>query len=96
VPFFDIQGEMPGEGRVTSALSAAGNALFFAALGGVTYFGYYTFRYTTPEMEELIRQRKQPDQAFPGSSVRLLNLHPALYVICPAMLVLSSEELSVL
>lgn len=59
-------------------LSAAGNAVFFAALGGVAYFGYYTFRYTTPQMEELIRQRKQPDQAFPGSSVRLLGLRPTV------------------
>ncbi|CAL8462668.1 g2201 [Coccomyxa elongata] len=61
------QGEMPGEGRAMSALSAAGNALFFAALGGAAYFGYYTVRYTTPEMEQLIRERKQPHHDFPGT-----------------------------
>jgi hypothetical protein len=54
---------------VTSALSAAGNALFFAALGGTAYFGYYTLRYTTPEMQQLIKERKQPENDFPGRSV---------------------------
>ena len=53
-----------------SALSTAGNALFLAALGGAAYFGYYTIRYTTPEMEQLIQERKQPQQDFPGKSVR--------------------------
>ena len=65
-----VQGEIPGEGGLTSALSAAGNALFFAALGGTAYFGYYTLRYTTPEMEQLIKERKQPEHEFPGRSVR--------------------------
>lgn len=58
------------------ALTAAGNALFFAALGGAAYFGYYTVRYTTPEMEQLIQERKQPQHDFPG---RLVRCRPCAY-----------------
>ena len=52
-------------------LSATGNALFFGALGGAAYFGYYTLRYSTPEMAQLIDERKQPEHDFPGSQVGL-------------------------
>ena len=51
-------------------LSAAGNTLFIAALGTTAYFGYYTLRYNTSEMQDLIDQRKKPENEFPGSSVR--------------------------
>lgn len=52
-------------------LSATGNALFFGALGGAAFFGYYTLRYSTPEMAQLIDERKQPEHDFPGSQVGL-------------------------
>ena len=52
-------------------ISAAGNTLFFAALGTTAYFGYYTLRYNTSDMQDLIDERKRPENEFPGSSVRL-------------------------
>ena len=56
-------------------LSAAGNTLFIAALGTTAYFGYYTLRYNTSEMQDLIDQRKKPENEFPGSSVRPHHSH---------------------
>lgn len=63
------QAESVSEAPASRWLSAAGNALFFGALGGTAYFGYYTLRYSTPEMAQLIDERKQPEHAFPGSQV---------------------------
>ena len=68
------QAESATEAPASRWLSAAGNALFFGALGGAAYFGYYTLRYSTPEMAQLIDERKQPEHAFPGSQVAASSL----------------------
>ncbi|CAL5218977.1 g732 [Coccomyxa viridis] len=61
--------EAAADSRLMRLLSAAGNTLFIAALGTTAYFGYYTLRYNTSEMQDLIDQRKKPENEFPGSSV---------------------------
>jgi hypothetical protein len=72
---FSLQAEAGGqESGVFRALSVAGNALFFTALGGAAFFGYYTYRYSAQEVEEVVRERKRPENAFPGSSVILMFL----------------------
>ena len=63
--------EAAGDGRAMRMLSRAGNTLLLAALGGTAYFGYYTLRYKTEDMQSLIDQRKKPENEFPGSSVSL-------------------------
>lgn len=62
-------------------LSAAGNTLLLAALGTTAYFGYYTLRYNTSEMEDLIAERKSPENEFPGSSVRLACFVLSMFVL---------------
>ena len=61
--------EAAADSRVLRILSAAGNTLLLAALGTTAYFGYYTLRYNTAEMQDLIEERKRPENEFPGSSV---------------------------
>lgn len=56
-------------GRIAARI---GNTLFLGFLGASAYFGYFTYRYTTPEVEQLIEERKKPENAFPGSDVSLL------------------------
>ena len=51
-------------------LSAAGNTILLAALGTSAYFGYYTLRYSTSEVQDLINERKKPQNDFPARSVR--------------------------
>ena len=63
------QGEAMAEGAGMRALSIAGNTLLLAGLGTTAYFGYYTARYTTPEMKQLIEDRKKHEQEIFGSSV---------------------------
>lgn len=69
--------EHGGDDPASRWLSAAGNALFAAALGGGAYFGYYTLRYSTPEMEQLVAERRQPEHAFPSSEVTASFLQEA-------------------
>ena len=64
--------------RLASALAGLGNALFFAGLGAGAFFGYYTARYTSDQVETMVEQTKEPENSFPGSPVR------------PACLLLSS------
>ncbi len=47
-----------------------GNTLFLGFLGASAYFGYYTYRYSTQEIETLIEETKTPEKQFPGSDVR--------------------------
>ena len=63
--------EAAGDGRAMRMLSRAGNTLLLAGLGGTAYFGYYTLRYKTEDMQILIDQRKKSENEFPGSSVSL-------------------------
>ena len=63
--------EAAGDGRAMRMLSRAGNTLLLAGLGGTAYFGYYTLRYKTEDMQNLIDQRKKTENEFPGSSVSL-------------------------
>ena len=46
-----------------------GNTLFLGFLGASAYFGYYTYRYSTQEVENLIEETKKPENQFPGSDV---------------------------
>ena len=65
-----LQQEAAGDGRAMRILSAAGNTILLAALGTSTYFGYYTLRYSTTEVQDLIDERKKPENDFPARSVR--------------------------
>ena len=38
-------------------------------VGSAGYFGYYTLRYSSPEMEVLLEERNRPENDFPGSQV---------------------------
>ena len=49
---------------------ALGNVLFFGSLGAGAFFGYYTARYTADQVETMVEQTKEPENSFPGSSVR--------------------------
>lgn len=51
-------------GRIASQV---GNTLFLGFLGASAYFGYYQYRYTTQEVENLIEETKKPENQFPGS-----------------------------
>ena len=61
--------EHASKGGASRWLSTVGNTLFFGALGGTAYFGYYTLRYSSDDMERLLQERKKPDNDFPGSQV---------------------------
>ena len=52
------------------ARQALGNTLFFGSLGAGAFFGYYTLRYTADQVETMVEQTKEPENSFPGSSVR--------------------------
>ena len=61
-----------GTGLVLAGRIAAqvGNTLFLGFLGASAYFGYYTYRYSTQEVENLIEDTKNSENQFPGSDVR--------------------------
>jgi hypothetical protein len=65
-----FQQEAAGDGRAMRILSAAGNTILLAALGTSAYFGYYTLRYSTAEVQDLVDERKKPENDFPARSVR--------------------------
>jgi mitochondrial import inner membrane translocase subunit TIM50 len=44
---------------VGRAFSALGNALFFASVGAASFFGYYTYRYSTDEVDSIVKESKQ-------------------------------------
>ncbi|KAK9839681.1 hypothetical protein WJX81_005792 [Elliptochloris bilobata] len=55
--------------RLGSALGALGNALFFGSLGAGAFFGYYTLRYTSDQVQTMVEQTEAPENSFPGSQV---------------------------
>lgn len=62
------QGEGGQDRAAYKALSAVGNAMFFTGVAAAAFFGYYTYRYSAQELEQLVNERKQPETEFPGSS----------------------------
>ena len=63
-------------GDQTCAISAAGriasgigNTLFLGLLGAGSFFGYYTYRYTTDEVNDMVAEAEKPENSFPGSQV---------------------------
>jgi hypothetical protein len=59
-------------GRV---LGAIGNTLFFGGVAAASFFGYYTYRYEVPQIERMVEETEaKPENAFPGSSVRVRGL----------------------
>ena len=47
--------------------SALGNAAFLSVLGAGAFFGYYTWRYTSDELEHMLDEQTKPQNHFPGS-----------------------------
>lgn len=61
--------EHSAAGRVLSAL---GNALFFGSVAAASFFGYYSYRYDVDQVERMVEETQaRPENAFPGSSVRV-------------------------
>ena len=54
-------------------LSGIGNTLLFGVLGGGAFFGYYTYRYTTDQVETMVEETQKPENSYPGSSVSPLS-----------------------
>lgn len=59
----------PPAGKIASRI---GNTLFLGLLGAGSYFGYYTYRYTTDEINDLVAEAEKPENSYPGSQVILL------------------------
>ncbi|KAK9832921.1 hypothetical protein WJX74_001815 [Apatococcus lobatus] len=49
------------------ALSIAGNALFVGVLGAASFFGYYTYMYSTDQVRVMVDETKKAENAFAGS-----------------------------
>ncbi len=47
--------------------NALGNAAFLGVLGAGAFFGYYTWRYTSDELEHMLDEQTKPENHFPGS-----------------------------
>ncbi len=61
-----------GHSTAGRVLSAVGNTLFFGSVAAASFFGYYTYRYNLDQVERMIEETEsKPENAFPGSSVRL-------------------------
>lgn len=58
-----------GPKSVGRILASIGNTVFLGLLGASAYFGYYTYRYTTPEIQALVEETEKPENGFPGSNV---------------------------
>jgi hypothetical protein len=53
-------------GKIASRI---GNTLFLGLLGAGAYFGYYTYRYTTDEINDMVAEAEKPENSYPGSQV---------------------------
>lgn len=90
-------------GAATKILKRVWNTIFTGAMLTSAYFGYYTFRYTTDQVEDMIDATEKPENEFFGSSVSFTaqfisfsdtsrhKLHPQ---ICLALLLHFAYSLS--
>lgn len=60
--------------------------MFLGSLAASAYFGYYTLRYTTDQVEDLIDEADKPENQFPGSNVSCSSpgiFHSTSKYACP-------------
>ena len=59
---------LPGRGG--AGLGAwLGNGLFFGGVAAAAFFGYYTYRYSSDQLDTMIQETEKTENAFPGSQV---------------------------
>ena len=46
-----------------------GNTLFSGSVAATAYFGYYTYRYSSDQLDTMVQETQKAENAFPGSQV---------------------------
>ena len=59
---------LPGRGAGWGAW--LGNTIFFSGVAASAFFGYYTYRYSSDQLDTMIQETEKSENAFPGSEVR--------------------------
>jgi len=62
---------LPGRGAGWGAW--LGNTIFFSGVAASAFFGYYTYRYSSDQLDTMIQETEKSENAFPGSEVRDLR-----------------------
>ena len=61
------EADIPGRGGGWG--SWIGNTLFFGGVAATAYFGYYTYRYSSDQLDTMVQETQKAENAFPGSQV---------------------------
>jgi hypothetical protein len=61
------EADIPGRGGGWGAW--VGNTLFFGSVAATAYFGYYTYRYSSDQLDTMVQETQKAENAFPGSQV---------------------------
>ena len=61
------EADLPGRGGGWGAW--LGNTLFFGGVAATAYFGYYTYRYSSDQLDTMVQETEKAENAFPGSQV---------------------------